>query len=155
MFIIDNSCWGISKDLPSVIEIYTPGSTKPYKSYFSKEDTSYDSIALGIVCGADACENVELPDGIYRIKITASPSTFFQEHNFLKSDQLQRDIDKAYISVINESCSGNCKSDVIEANFLLETAHAYNRMSDIKGANEAYSLSKRIIDKIVNCKNCR
>lgn len=154
IYIKDNSCWGVASELPAVIEITTPGSKKPYKSYFDKEDTSYDSIALGMTCG-DECSKVELADGIYKIKITASPETFYKEYTYLKADQLEREIAKGYISVINGNCSDPCKSDVLQANFLLQGAYSFNSLSDIKGANESYKSAKKIIDKVNNCKDCR
>lgn len=154
LFIIDNSCWGIAQNLPAVIEIYLPGAKNPYKDYFGKTDTSYNSFSLGITCG-DVCDITELNDGLYTIIIKASPDTFFKEYTYLKSDQLERDIDKSYIKYINESCGENCKSEVIHAKFLLNTAHAYNRLSDRRNANEYYQMSKRILDKLVNCKNCK
>lgn len=152
--IVDRSCWGIAQNLPAVIEIYLPGSKKPYTDYFGKEDTVYDSLSLGLTCG-DSCNNVELNDGLYTIIIKASPDTFFQEYTYLKSDQLQRDIRKAYIDSITESCSSACKSEVLQAEHFLKTAHAYNSLSDRRNANETYQQAKRILDKLVNCKNCK
>lgn len=151
--VTDRSCWGVAKDLPAVIEIYIPGIKAPYKEYFGKEDICYDSLALGLTCG-EKCDITELNDGIYTIVIKASPDSFYKEYSYLKTDQLQRDIDRAYISVIGETCYSNCKSNLLEAEFLLNAAHAYNRLSDTKSANEKYKQSKRIIDKFINCKNC-
>lgn len=154
LYIIDNSCWGISQNLPSVIEITLPGVKKPYKDYFGKKDTAYDSISLGLNCG-DSCDRLELPDGIYHVKIKASPETFYREYYYPKVDQLQRDIDLAFIANDMDGCSDNCKKDIIQVTFLLETCIAYTRRSDIKNANVKYSEAKRIIDKIVSCKNCK
>lgn len=151
--IVDNSCWGISENLPAVIEILLPGTKQPYKNYFGKKDTCYDSLSLGLTCG-DVCDNSELSDGIYTIKIKASPESFFKEYNYLKSDQLQRDIDRAYISFADNVCTNACKSEILEAEFLLRTAHAYNRQSNTKDASEKYRQSKSIIDRIVSCKSC-
>lgn len=151
LYIIDNSCWGIAQNLPAVIEITIPGYKTPYKDYFSKKDTSYDSISLGLACG-DSCDNIELPDGIYHILLKASPDSFNQEHFYLKPDQLIKMMDQIYVKLDVDSCSSQCKRDLFHAVFLLKTAESALRRSNIKLASERYNDSYKIVSKLNKCK---
>ena len=153
LYVIDNSCWGISQNLPSVIEISIPGIKAPYKDYFGKKDTAYDSLVLGLSCG-DSCDNVELPDGIYQIVLKASPSTFSAEHFYIKTDKLTKLLDEAYINSNSLDCSNQCKVDLFQAVFLRDSAESALRESNIKLASEFYKDSHRIVSRLNKCKNC-
>lgn len=153
--IIDNSCWGIAQDLPAVIEITLPGYKKPYANYFSKKDTYYDSLTLGLVCGEDDCDNVELPDGIYHVLLKASPPSFRQEYYYLKTDKLQKEIDQTYLCVINDPFNSECKTLVTQAKFLLESAEMALRKDDIKMSAEYYDMAIKMVNKFNNCKTCK
>lgn len=150
--IIDMSCWGIIEDRPAVIEITMPGYTHPIKKYFPKEDTIYDAYSLHMTCDDD-CEKVELPDGIYNVVIKGSPSTYTKEYDYLKADQLVRDLDKGLIKHLNSGCMECGKKDVLEAKFLLEVARTYIRSGMVKQASDYYKMSRKIADRL-NCKNC-
>lgn len=149
LYIIDNSCWGIAQNLPAVIEITIPGYKTPYKDYFGKKDTSYDSLSLGLTCG-DSCDSVELPDGIYHILLKASPDTFNQEHFYLKTDQLIKMMDQVYVKL--DGSESQCKKDLFYAKFLLDTAHSALRLSNIKLASERYNDAHKIVSKLNKCK---
>lgn len=151
LYIIDNSCWGISQDLPSVIEITIPGIKKPYKDYFSKKDTAYDSLSLGLTCG-ESCDGVELPDGIYHILLKASPSSFNEEHFYIKTDQLVKLLDKAYLNVKDMDCNSQCKKDLFEAVFLKDSAESALRTNNIKLASEYYNDSHKLVSRLTNCR---
>lgn len=153
IYIIDNSCWGIAQNLPSVIEITIPGIKEPYKDYFGKKDTSYDSLSLGLSCG-DSCDNVELPDGIYHILLKASPSTFNEEHFYIKTDKLTKLLDEAYLKMKDFDYDSQCKKDLFQAVFLRDSAESAIRKSDIKLASEYYSDSHKIVSRLNNCKTC-
>lgn len=151
--VIDMSCWGIIKDSPAVIEITMPGYTHPIKKYFGKEDTVYDAYVLNMTC-EDSCEKVELPDGIYHILIKGSPSTYKNEYDYLKADQLVRDLDIAMIKNLDKGCTECNKKEILEAKFLLECARTYIRSGQVKKCSEYYKMAKNIVDRLNNCKNC-
>lgn len=152
LFIDDLSCWGISEELPAVIEITLPGKKKPFKDYFTKQDTAYNSISLGLSCG-DECEKIELPDGVYHIKIKASPETFYKEYYYLKADKLMSKIDIALINNINGGVE--CLDSILEANTYLEVARASVFNSDIRKGKEYYDYSLKLVSRIVECKTCK
>ena len=151
--VIDMSCWGIISEKPAVIEITKPGYNTPVKKYFDKEDTVYDAYTLNSVC-EDDCEKVELQDGIYHILIKGSPSTYQREYDYLKADQLVRDLDITMIKALDKGCSDCGMKEVLEAKFLLEGARAYIRSGQVKKASEYYKMAKSMSDRLINCKNC-
>ena len=151
--VIDMSCWGIISERPAVIEITMPGYTHPIKKYFSKQDTVYDAYALNMIC-EDTCEKIELPDGIYHILIKGSPSSYKNEYDYLKADQLVRDLDIILIRSLDKGCTECNKKDVLEAKFLLECARAYIRSGQVKKCSEYYKMAKKISDRLKNCKDC-
>lgn len=155
LYIIDNSEWGISYELPAVIEITTPGRTEPVSLYFEKKEvTAYNSKDLKLNCFDNGCEKSELPDGIYHVKIKASPDSFFKEYDFLKTDVLDEKIKKAYVGISEYDCNSKCFKDLMQADFFLKTASSYILFGDVKNAMSYYGESKRIIDKLISCKTC-
>jgi hypothetical protein len=151
--VIDMSCWGIIENKPAVIEITMPGYTHSINKYFNKKDTVYDAYSLNMIC-EDSCEKVELPDGIYHILIKGSPSSYQKEYDYLKADQLVRDLDIALIKSLEKGCHECNKKDVLEAKYLLEVARAYIRSGMVKKASEYYKMARKISDRLKNCKDC-
>jgi hypothetical protein len=152
--IEDLSCWGISKGKPAVIEITMPGSTKQISKYFPQETTVYDSNSLYNDCYDDCDELTELPDGIYRIKIKASPSSFNYEVSYAKLDQLRRKLDESYIKSLKKDC-GDCDRDMLLTyEFKVKEIEALVRQGDINSAQALYTSLNRRVDKNNNCKDC-
>jgi len=152
--IIDMSCWGIISEKPAVIEITMPGYKNPIKKYFDKEDTIYDAYALNSICEDGGCEKVELEDGIYHILIKGSPSSYQKEYDYLKADQLVRDLDITMIRSLDKGCLECNKKEVLEAKCLLEVARVYIRSGQVKKAAEYYKMAKGISDRLRDCKDC-
>ena len=95
--------------------------------YFDKHKTNiFNSNILGANC-LD-CENAPLQDGIYIVKVTGSPSTFFKEAKYLKTDALQMEIDKIYIDSFGD-------------------AERETRMM--------YEQAEKMVEKLKNCKSCK
>lgn len=153
LIIADASEWSHIIDKPAIIEITLPGSSNAFTNYITKKNviTVYNSSLLGINCGA-ACDEdlVELPDGIYHIKMKGSPDTFFKERYYMRSEKLQLQLDKIYTTLgfdikrqdreIAESL-WNCK-------LLIEAADASTRRGELGMAADYYKSAKRIIE---NC----
>lgn len=158
IYVGDNSCWGIAEDLPAVIEITTPGRDKSVNKFFNNKGSiaTYNSKCLCLDCGGDCnCKDKleVLPDGVYHIKLKASPDSFYDEHYYLKIDSYQRIWDKAFISGINKGCT-ECKKELFEAKGYIEAAKASIRSQDVQGAVYFYKSAYRIADKMSKCKDC-
>jgi|SRR5699024_4015639 len=152
--IDDLSCWSSAKDKPAVIEITLPGSNKPIRKYFPQETVVYDSNSLFNDCYDDCDELVELPDGIYNIKLMASPSSFNYEVKFAKLDVLQKKLDLAYIKDIDKDCKSCDKKHLIEFEFTKRLIESLVRNGDENKASHLYSTLIKKIEKVIKCKDC-
>lgn len=153
LVINDISCWGIASEKPAVIEITFPGSKKPIKKYFPKTTTVYDSNSLGMTCGSD-CDLAELPDGIYNIKLKASPQSFFHEVRYAKLDQLRRTLDITYVNELDTECVDCRRDELLTLEYKKIQIEALVRRGDIKRAQSIYESVKKRAEKLTNCKNC-
>ena len=155
--IMDLSAWGNIGEQPAIIEITLPG----YESYitrtFDKCKTNIlNSILLEINC-ADECGKVEkqtLPDGIYKIKVIGSPSKYFKEYYYLKTDMYDLEVDKIYIDNFKEKNKESLINTLAEMDFLMEGAKAHLRHDDINTAGDAFAKAQEMVDDLKNCKNC-
>lgn len=151
--IEDLSCWGVSETKPAVIEITLPGYSKPIRKYFPKNNVVYDAESLDLVCN-EACVRTELPDGIYKIKLSASPSSFFNEVFYLKTDKLRKTFDLAYISNLSANECTSCHQEFISLEFKMRQLEALVRQGEVKQANYLYSKIEKKVNKLKNCKDC-
>lgn len=153
LHITDLSCWGIVKDKPAIIEITLPGYTKPIKKYFNKVDTSYDALNLDMIC-EDVCPKIELPDGVYNVKITASPGTFYKEHSYLKLDKFEVNFDKLRIQSLTKDCTDCSRKELNEIDFMIKASKSFMMFSRVSEATDAYKKANKIMDRLLNCKDC-
>lgn len=156
LLVVDTSRWGVVKDKPSIIEITLPGEEVPVVHYFGKERVNvYDSKLLGLTCG-ECEERIDLPDGIYEVKVKASPDKFYQHRYFLKLDKYRLELDKAIAST-DFSC-GECVEDKIrryqKLNLYFEAAESMTRLGKYDEAQEVFFKAQREIIKLTGCKTC-
>lgn len=150
----DLSCWGISQDKPAVIEITMPGAKKPIKKYFPKTTTVYDSNSLFNNCDGDCDDLVELPDGIYNIKLFASPSKFSYEVNYAKLDRLQKELDLLFIKELDKDCLECDKRYLTEYVFDKMLIESLTRRGDRHRASKIYKDLYNRVKLKLKCKNC-
>ena len=150
----DLSCWGVAENKPAVIDIYLPGSKKPVSSYFDKRNTIYDSNSLYNDCYDDCEDLVELPDGIYKIELKASPSSFSYEVNYAKLDKLRKSLDLAYVKALKKDCNDCSRDKLLTYEYKFNEIGALVRQGDESTAQELYTRLKKQVDKTNNCKDC-
>lgn len=153
LHIQDLSCWGIAEKQPAVIEITSPGYRESTKMYFHKKDTSYNATNLHKTCGDD-CDLPELSDGIYFIRLVASPEKFNHETYFLKTDKFQKDFDKLYIKELEKDCKDCAREQLREIEFQMLASNAYLRQGQIKKSGEIFKIARKKLDRMLNCKDC-
>lgn len=153
--IEDLSQWGVSANKPAVIEITPPGYDDPYfVQTFNKESTIYDSNCLELSCG-DECEDLtELPDGVWKITLKASPSTFSKTAYYLKLDKYRRRLDLAFIKSLDSDCRGCNKKQLLEFMFYEREMEALVRSGDRRRAQQRYLGALADMDSLINCKEC-
>lgn len=157
LIISDFSDWNIIESKPSIIEITLPGDSTPVKKYFDKNKVvTFTSITLDINCGPDPTvyEKLTLPDGIYTIKITGSPDKFNKERKYLKTDNVQLEIDKLVIDAFEKNCVDKIEKKLTEINMLLVAAKAYLRYDNIKTSELIFDQVSDMVDDLKDCNTC-
>lgn len=159
IMVADFSSWLHIETQPAVLSITLPGSRTAIQFNFEKNKINgYNSNNLGIGCSHN-CEGedyADLPDGIYDIKLEASPNTFNKQRYYLKTDKAQLELDKLLVKLgftYNEKDKEKINNLQL-IDFLLQVAGAATRLGDIPKASEHFSEALKLIEKIKECKNC-
>lgn len=161
LLIADSSYWQLLEGKPSIIEITTPGASTPVVNTFKKNSiNNFNSINLGLSCAT--CDDItlgELPDGIYTIKIKASPDNFNKQRNYLRTTKLKLEIDKIYIkaNLLDKITSKDLIEKLNWINLLLRAAEANTRYDNLKETQEIMFEINSILDKLKRCPtgNCK
>lgn len=154
LYIADTSDWGFAESKPAIIEITTPGFKNPVTHYFDKGSFSrYNSYLLGLNCKGCDFEESDLPDGIYKIKVIASPSTVYKERNYLKTTATQAKLDMILVNKIT-SCNTVDKEVIeklTEVDFLIRAAEAHIRYGNDFDAQELFMRAQKLLKRVKGC----
>lgn len=158
LIVVDESSWGALRNYPSMIYIKIPGFKDEVSYYLGKNQVNiFNSVTLGLNCvepGDPLCF-FDLPDGVY--DITVKSGDFYCNKKYLKTDQIQMDIDKIY----SRSClSCNALSDELikhinEAEIMLRGAEANTRLGNFESAHMLIDRVATIVDRASECKQCK
>ena len=102
LWVGDSSDWKYLEDKESTIGIKVPNSTKELLFPFKKKSLNiFNSNDLGVSCFKSCAEQeyVPIPDGLYTIKVYSSSQYQNKERWFFKTDNLQLEVDKAFIKL--------------------------------------------------------
>lgn len=158
LLVGDNSNWLHIESKPAIIEVTTPGSSKPLVfNYLKNGINSFNSHNLKLTCfKGDCSEEVygELPDGIYTVTVKGSPSSFKKTKYHLKTDKLQQKIDKQLIDLgfYFEENKIKERDEILNVKVYLMQAEAFIRRGDIRESKQFYELAKEELERIENCK---
>lgn len=157
LLVGDVSNWLHIEDSPAIIEITKPGATIPLTfTYLKSGINSFNSHNLKISCLKGDCteeEFVDLPDGIYTITVKGSPDTFQKTKYHLKTDRLQRDIDKVLMDLgfDYDPDKAAVRESVFNVQMCLMAANAFIRNAKVQQAKEYYDLAKEELANIIDC----
>jgi hypothetical protein len=158
IMIGDFSNWLQIENRPAVISIVPPGSTRAVEFNFDKRKINgFNSENLGLDCCTEGDSNSsDLPDGIYDIKLEASPNTFFKQRYYLKLDNTKLILAKLVIKLgfnYNEVNKQELKSLVLIDSLLMDANYAI-LVGEVSKAYQNFTEALRLIEKIKSCKNC-
>jgi hypothetical protein len=148
--------WQLIENSPSIIQVTLPGYEKYLTKVFDKHKVNvFNSSLLEINCLPECgeTENLPLPDGIYKIKVIGSPSTYNKEYHYLKTDALQLEIDKLFIGV--EKHTKDLMDLVTKIEFLIKGAESHLRTGLINIAGELFQTAIKVTEQAKNCKTCK
>ena len=158
LMIADSSDWGVIEGKPSIIEIVLPGEELPVTQYFKQKKLNiFNSSNLGLSCSeCGDSKLIELPDGIYFIKIKGSPDSYFFERSYLKTDNTRLSLDK-YIMSITNKCTDYSKEvmdKIQKAIFYLEAAESNARLENYCQSQDLLFSAQKLIENLSKCKTC-
>lgn len=158
--VLDESEWGLLEDRKAIIEITTPGREEPVTLFLGKNQVNtFTSLTLGLNCfDYDSCDvkYLDLPDGIYDIKIIGSPSAYNFSRKYLKTDLIRRRIDRLWIKtdILCERQDKDLINKIQEIECLMAVAEANVRLGNIEEAHEMIDRVGEMIEMANDCVDC-
>lgn len=156
--VLDESVWGILSERKAIIDITVPGRKEPVTFYLGKNMVNtFTSLTLGVNCADDGkMEYLDLPDGIYDIRITGSPSAYTFGRKYLKSDSLRRAVDRLWIraDVLGDGRDDELIGKISEIEYLLAAAEANVRLGIIEDAHALLDRANELVYLARECVNC-
>ena len=158
LLIADTSDWKHIEGKTSVIEITMPGARIARQLFFDKGKVNvFNSSILGITPKAcSVAELKELPDGIYTIKVKGSPDTFNKERQYLRTERLQLQVDKIYLTlgVDFESDKADLREAVYKIDLMIKAAESSIRLGDVGKASKFFDEAKKLLRDFTECRDC-
>lgn len=153
LIIIDTSVWGVIENKRAVIEIITPGATKPVTYIFAKNKSNVFNSSNLYLSGTDS--QCDLPDGLYKITVKGSPDKYCKFRYILKDDitRLKLYNLRASLGFEDEYKDSDLKDVIKKSKFYLDTANAAIVVGKPKKAMTFLTAASEILDKYENCKN--
>ena len=143
LLIGDSSKWDYAIELPAYIYITMPGSYKEKEFLFPKGGIlTLNSVNMGVNCEVTtkcgSIEYVDLPDGVYKIKLQSGFEDIKKEKYYLKTDKLNKEIAKKLVRNMDKGNS-KFKEKVFDIWYLLEVSKAYMIEGDVPKTNRYYN----------------
>jgi hypothetical protein len=160
IIILDTSIWSFIESKRAVIEIITPGESKPVGyEYIKNGVTILNSVNLGLNCvDCGKTQFYDLPDGIYEITVKGSPDRFCKTRMYLKTTTLQNKLDEILIKNYSdcESCAEQSDdiSKILRYKNLIQVAEAFVRKGYKCEAQDIIFKIQDYVKKFKNCKRC-
>ncbi|MAX51403.1 MAG: hypothetical protein CMH22_06375 [Methylophaga sp.] len=148
LVISDASYWGRITDTTTIVEIITPGSSKPVVHYFAQgKQNIFNSINLEVSVDEDV--KVDLPDGIYQITLKGSPDTYKKTRSYLKTDKIRLDIYKLYLNLSNDvnNWSEEELDYITRIEMLITKSEVFTIENKFKEANITYNQARMLVDE--------
>lgn len=158
LVVFDLSVWGALQGRPTKIGIVRPGATQPVEHYFDQgSNFVINSYMLDLSCiGCDGVEYLELPDGLYEITITSTPTSYTKTKKYFKTDQLEFEIDELILKYASDCDTGinSIKDKVTDFKLMLRGVDAYVKVDNICKAQELYNQVEKEVNRLSKCKSC-
>jgi hypothetical protein len=159
LIVADTSDWKYLVNNEATIGIKVPNSSKEILQTFIKKGLNvFNSNNLGISCLVECGEQeyVPIPDGIYTLKLYSSSQYKSKERWFFKTDNLQLEIDKAFVKLGTQYNKENDEviKDLLTIQFFVDETHAATRIGEQIVAQRNFEIAQELLKKYQDCKNC-
>jgi hypothetical protein len=141
------------------LQILVPGYEDPAElNYYPNGVTILNSNLLNITRVADQADLLDLPDGVYTIKMSICPfDNFWKERTFYRTSRLECKYSQALLTLDFSQCTDCFSTTKVQnlslAKIYIEGVHANMVDCNLKKATELYQKANAILDNLLNC-NC-
>lgn len=159
--LLDLSEWNDFENITAYVEITAP-ARKESKTYELEKNkiNIFNSNSIGITCATDFDGLVDLPDGIYKIKIYVcdEDEVISYEACYLRTTKAMLRLDKILIG-LDVSCCDLKRSNLeryFKIELLIKSAHAHVRDGNIIKGSRDFNMALDLLDEFENCidKDC-
>lgn len=158
MGIVDTSYYNPSMTVTGyTLQVLVPGYDDAVElSYYPSAVTILNSNLLGITKVYDYDDMLDLPDGVYTIKLSICPyDQFWKETSFYRTCKLECKYSQALLSLDFSNCTDCFSTSKVnklkEAKIFIEGVKANMTDCNFKKATELYQKADSILDNILNC----
>lgn len=156
----DNSEWLYAETKASYIAIRLPGSIKDLTFTWKKNAiNTFNSHNLGLSCLKGDCTEehyVDLPDGVYTIKLISGIEDIDKTKYYLKTDRTELELSKLIVKhgfEFSES-DNNFRDKVFEIKWLLMVAKSNAKLGDFVKAHRFFQEAVEMFRRFMDCNNC-
>jgi hypothetical protein len=159
--ILDTSYYNPNMDVEGrTLQIITPFDDEVRESTYQKNGVTYiNSNFIGVTSNAPEELLIAIPDGLYTIKITICPyDKYYKEKTFYRTCQLECKYFKAILTLDFNRCSSCFDTSQVKK---LDTAKRYidgvianSENCNYNKATELYKYANKLLDEILDCKDC-
>lgn len=153
LMIADTSDWVYAESKNSFFSVKLPGSIKEITYSFKKHSiNSLNSHNLGISCLKGDCteeEYVELPDGIYTIKIISGYVGIDKERYYLKTDKIELELAKSITLIGFDFTDESFKKSkpFQKIRWLINVAKSWTKLGDFVKADRFFQEAVRVFNQ--------
>lgn len=158
--IVDTSYYNPSMTISGyTLQVLVPGYDDPVElTYYPSGVTILNSNLLGITKVNNFDDLLDLPDGMYTIKLSICPyDQFWKETSFYRTCRLECRYAQALLNLDFDTCTGCFESSKVnklkEVKIYIEGVKANMTDCNVKKATELYQKADSILEKLLNC-NC-
>lgn len=155
LVIYDTSVWGAIESKIAIVEITLPNRNQPNTYTFEKGKANvFNSSNLQV---SNVGERTDLPDGIYRISLKGSPSTFCKQRDVIKTDRLQMKLDSLYLKLGTNNLDQKTKDlklDLLNIELMIKASKSAVKVGELNMAYTYYNKAMETLDDFIECENC-
>jgi len=156
----DDSDWLYAAALPSYISVRLPGSIKDTVHTWKKNAiNTFNSHNLGLSCLKGDCTEehyVDLPDGIYTLKLISGIEDIDKTIYYLKTDRTELELAKVIVKHGFEFSENDndFRGKIFDIKWLLLVAKSHAATGDFVKANRYFTEGVEMFRKFTECKDC-
>lgn len=152
-----SSNWLNAEELPAYLYIILPGSKREHVFTFDKKSIMvFNSNNLGITTPTECKKQdyVDLPDGLYKLKLQSGFEDHFVEKYYLKTDVMEKEIAKAIIKyALNKSTSNEgFVNKMFEVEWKIKVAKAFTLEGNAPMVMRYYNEAVKLFNRYGNAK---